>query len=87
MVREETETAVEEGMRGFTLILWSILLEALPFVLLGTVISSLIQVFVSEDMILKIMPKTSFYNCCFRRCRADIPRLRVRDHPHYQGAS
>ncbi len=50
------ETDIERGMRGFTLILWSILLEALPFVMLGILISSLIQVFVTEDMVLKIMP-------------------------------
>ncbi len=54
------ETSTEAGMRGFTLILWSILLEALPFVLLGTVISSLIQVFVTEEMILKVLPKNNF---------------------------
>lgn len=56
----DVETSTEAAMRGFTLILWSILLEALPFVLLGTVISSLIQVFVTEDMILKILPKNNF---------------------------
>ncbi|MFH1879819.1 MAG: permease [Bacillota bacterium] len=59
------ETAFEQDMRGFTLILWAILLEALPFVLLGTVISSLIQVFVTEDMILKIMPKNGFLRLVF----------------------
>ncbi len=53
------ETSIETTMRGFTLVLWSILLEALPFVLLGTIISSLIQVFVTEDMILRILPKNN----------------------------
>ncbi len=61
----ETETTEESVMRSFTLILWSILLEALPFVLLGTVISSLIQVFVSEEMILKILPKNGFMRLVF----------------------
>ena len=56
----DVETSTEAVMRGFTLVLWSILLEALPFVLLGTIISSLIQVFVSEDMILKILPQNGF---------------------------
>ncbi len=51
------ETTTESSMRAFTLILWSILLEALPFVLLGTIVSSLIQVFVTEDMILRVLPK------------------------------
>ena len=54
-----------ESIRGFTLILWSILLEALPFVLLGIIVSSLIQVFVTEDMILKIMPRNQFLRLLF----------------------
>ncbi len=57
----DVETAIESNLRGFTLILWSILLEALPFVMLGTIISSLIQVFVTEDMILQVMPKSNFF--------------------------
>ena len=61
----EVETSTEASMRGFTLILWSILLEALPFVLLGTIISSLIQVFVSEDMIMRILPKNNFLRLVF----------------------
>lgn len=61
----DTETAIEANMRGFTLILWSILLEALPFVMLGTIISSLIQVFVTEDMILSVMPKNNFLRLVF----------------------
>lgn len=53
----DAETVTKAGARAFTLILWSILLEALPFVLLGTLISSLIQLYVSEETILKILPK------------------------------
>jgi len=56
----DTETSIEANLRGFALILWSILLEALPFVMLGTIISSLIQVFVTEDMILQVMPRNRF---------------------------
>ena len=56
----DTETSVEATMRGYALILWSILLEALPFVMLGTIISSLIQVFVTEEMILRVLPKNHF---------------------------
>jgi len=59
------ETDIEASMRGFTLILWSILLEALPFVLLGTIISSLIQVFVTEDMILQVLPKNNLLRLIF----------------------
>ena len=64
----EIETALESNIKGFTLVLWSILLEALPFVLLGTLISSLIQIYVSEDSILKILPKNNFLRLIFASC-------------------
>ena len=51
------ETSAEKTARALTLTLWAILLEALPFVLLGSLISGLIQVFVTEDMLLRILPK------------------------------
>ena len=41
----------------------SILIEALPFVLIGVFISGFIQMFVTEDMVAKWMPKTDF--CLF----------------------
>ena len=53
------DTELFANMQGFSLILWSVLLEALPFVMLGTIISSLIQVFVTEEMILKVLPKNN----------------------------
>jgi len=43
---------------NFTVILISILLEAIPFVLLGAFVSSLIQIFVSEALIARLMPKS-----------------------------
>lgn len=43
---------------NFTVILISILLEAIPFVLLGAFVSSLIQIFVSEAMIARLIPKS-----------------------------
>jgi uncharacterized membrane protein YraQ (UPF0718 family) len=36
----------------------SVIFEAIPFLLLGVIVSSLIQVFVTEDMIGKIMPRS-----------------------------
>ncbi len=51
------ETSAEKTARALTLTLWAILLEALPFVLLGSLLSGLIQVFVTEDMLLRILPK------------------------------
>jgi uncharacterized membrane protein YraQ (UPF0718 family) len=36
----------------------SIIFEAIPFILLGVIVSSLIQLFVTEDMIQKVMPRS-----------------------------
>ncbi|SCY44384.1 permease [Alkaliphilus peptidifermentans] len=47
-------------MESFTTIFISIILEAIPFVMLGVFISSIIQIFVSEEMIAKIIPKNKF---------------------------
>lgn len=38
----------------------SILIEAIPFVLLGVFISGFIQMFITEEMIAKIIPKNRF---------------------------
>ncbi|WP_192807403.1 permease, partial [Bacillus spizizenii] len=35
----------------------SILIEAIPFILIGVILSGIIQMFVSEEMIARIMPK------------------------------
>ena len=48
------------SLQGFTTIFISIILEALPFIILGTFISSLIQIFISEDTIARIIPKNKF---------------------------
>jgi len=51
--------------QSFSLIIWSILLEALPFVLIGTFISSLIQLFVTEETIIRVLPKNNFLRLVF----------------------
>ncbi|VYU40112.1 permease [Clostridium tertium] len=38
----------------------SMILEAMPFILIGALISSLIQVFISEEIVKKFLPKSSF---------------------------
>lgn len=43
----------------------SILIEALPFVTLGVLISGVIQIFVTEEMIAKIMPKNKILAVIF----------------------
>jgi len=45
---------------NFTTMFISIIIEAFPFVLLGVIISSMIQVFVTEDMLLRWIPKKKF---------------------------
>ncbi|MCM8711366.1 permease [Clostridium sp. SYSU_GA19001] len=47
-------------IENFSVIFLSIVLEALPFVMLGAFISSIIQIYVSENTIAKILPKNKF---------------------------
>lgn len=44
-------------MKNISIIFLSIFLESLPFILLGSLISSVIEVFISNDKIAKIIPK------------------------------
>lgn len=46
--------------QNFCTVFLSIVLEALPFIILGTLISSLIQIFVSEETIARLIPKNKF---------------------------
>ncbi|MGX8234255.1 permease [Bacillus subtilis] len=43
----------------------SILIEAIPFILIGVILSGIIQMFVSEEMIARIMPKNRFLPVLF----------------------
>ncbi|TCO68274.1 permease [Marinisporobacter balticus] len=47
----------KDYLEGFTVVFLSIILEVIPFVMIGTFISSIIQIFVSERTIVKIIPK------------------------------
>ena len=47
-------------LQSFTTIFISILLEAIPFIIIGTFVSSIIQIFVSEEAIARIIPKNKF---------------------------
>lgn len=47
-------------MEGFSEIFTSIVLEALPFMLLGVILSSIIQMYVSDNLLKKILPKNRF---------------------------
>ena len=48
----------------FSIIFSSIVLEALPFMLLGTMISGLVEVFVSRDHMVKFLPKNRVLAIC-----------------------
>lgn len=47
-------------LESFTSIFLSIILEALPFIMIGAFISSFIQIFVSEQFISRIIPRSKF---------------------------
>lgn len=60
-LREHKNISISEDvLQNFSTVLISIILETMPFILLGAFISSLIQVFVSEETITKIIPKNQF---------------------------
>ena len=43
----------------------SMILEALPFIIIGSIISSMIQLFISEERVKKILPKSRFISIIF----------------------
>lgn len=48
-----------DAISKFAIIFSSILLEALPFILIGAILSSVMQLFVTEELIKKFIPKNS----------------------------
>lgn len=50
----------QDYFNSFSAVFISIILEAIPFILLGSFISAIIQVFVSESTIQKLIPKNKF---------------------------
>lgn len=52
-------------IQSFTTIFLSIILEAIPFIIIGVFISSLIQIFISEETIAKIIPKNKVIGIIF----------------------
>lgn len=55
--QELTNDMIYSWIQGFTTIFLGILVGALPFILFGVFVSSMIQVFVSKETITKIFPK------------------------------
>ncbi|WP_373844993.1 permease [Clostridium sp.] len=58
-IREFTDFNLSFG-NSFFVIFISIMLEAIPFILLGSFISAVIQVFISDKFISKVLPKNKF---------------------------
>lgn len=52
------------GVRTFALVFLSILLEALPFMLLGSCVGGLIEVFISRERLLAWLPKQALHVTC-----------------------
>lgn len=48
------------SVENFTIIFLSIILEAIPFVLIGAFVSSIIQLFVSEQLIARLIPRNKW---------------------------
>lgn len=56
--------ANNETVRNFSVVFSSIMLEAMPFMLLGTLIGGMIEVFVSRERMDSLLPKTSLASAC-----------------------
>ncbi|OXM13101.1 permease [Paenibacillus herberti] len=56
IIRRDSGITIEEVKR-FNVVFTGILLEALPFVLLGVILSAILQVFVSDRLIRRLMPR------------------------------
>jgi uncharacterized membrane protein YraQ (UPF0718 family) len=57
--------ANSDHLQSFKTMFISILLEAIPFILLGVILSSMLQVFVSEQTISRIIPKNPILGILF----------------------
>lgn len=56
----EVDKLLSQSFLQMNTIFISILIESLPFVLLGVIISGIIQMFITEEMIAKVIPKNRF---------------------------
>lgn len=50
----------EKYIKNFSTIFTSIIIESMPFIMLGSILSAIIQVCVSEENIIKIIPRNKF---------------------------
>lgn len=54
-----------EKFQKFYTIFISILIEGIPFILIGSFISSIIQIYLTENFLVKVLPKNIFLSCLF----------------------
>ncbi|MBV7276858.1 permease [Clostridium sp. PL3] len=47
-------------LQEFSIIFLSIILEAFPFIMVGTILSSIIQIFITEEALSRIIPRNRF---------------------------
>ncbi len=57
-----------QEMANFKVVFLGIVLEALPFILIGVVVSALLETFVSEEFIYKILPKNRYASISLACC-------------------
>jgi len=62
MLNAENISLDFSGFQVFITIFASILMQALPFLLIGVLISSVIQIFVTRDMVAKYFPKNKIFS-------------------------
>ena len=66
----------------------SIIIEALPFVLIGSIVSGLIEVYITPDKVYHFLPRNRWGKIFFGDLRWDtFPFLRMWNRPHYQSFS
>lgn len=52
-----------DTFRKFYTVFISILIQGIPFILVGSFVSAIIQIYISRDMFIKIFPKNIFLSC------------------------
>ncbi|GGE44203.1 UPF0718 protein YcgR [Pullulanibacillus camelliae] len=50
----------------------SLIIEAIPFIVVGVFISAIIQIFITEEMIAKIIPKNRFFSILLGTCMGSL---------------
>lgn len=68
-------------LSDFRTMVLGILLESFPFILLGVVISALLQTFISDQLLQRWIPKEPFLASFWMLAGHCLPALRMRNYP------